>query len=105
ITLAEETGLITPIGDWVLREACRQARAWQTTMPAATAGLVMGVNVSSLQLAQPDFAYKVKTTLDAFGLAPKSLRLEITESTAMRDPTWTITVLQQLRALGVELAI
>ena len=104
IPLAEETGTITALGNWVLREACRQTMEWRSRMPPAEV-LVIGVNVSAVQLTQPNFVAEVKAAIDEAGLPATSLRLEITESTAMRDPGRTVEVLQQLRALGVEVAI
>jgi EAL domain-containing protein (putative c-di-GMP-specific phosphodiesterase class I) len=104
IPMAEETNLILPIGAWVLREACEQARRWQLERPSA-ARLVMGVNLSARQLAQPSFADEVAEILRSTELPPDCLRLEITESTAMQDTTRTVTALEDLRALGVEIAI
>jgi Amt family ammonium transporter len=104
IPLAEETGLIAQIGEWVLREACRQTQAWQALRPAE-APLTVGVNIAARELAEPTFVARVKAILDEFGLAPTALRIELTESSAMRDPQWTTAVLQGLRALGVELAV
>ena len=103
IPLAEETGLITAIGDWVMSEACRQVSEWQRAIGRKVP--VVGVNVSALQLAQPDFVEKVEQLLAENHLDASSLRLEVTESTAMRDPARTVAVLEQVRALGVELAI
>ena len=104
IPLAEETGLIVPIGQWVLEEACRQARAWRRQFPGQ-APLVMSVNVSARQLQQPDLVAMVSRTLRDTGLHPGNLKLEITESVAMQDAESTIGTLRGLADLGVQLAI
>ena len=102
IPLAEETGLIIPIGEWVLRTACRQARAWQD----AGIGLQrMAVNISVLQFVQPSFPGLVARILEETGLAPEALELEITESLLMKDPEGATLTLQALKDLGVQLAI
>jgi diguanylate cyclase (GGDEF)-like protein/PAS domain S-box-containing protein len=102
IHVAEDCGLIVPIGRWVLREACLQAMRWKE------AGLrpgTMAVNVSSLEFRHKDFVHGVRDVLHATGLAPPDLQLEITESVLMRDVPSSVDVLRQLKALGVELAI
>jgi diguanylate cyclase (GGDEF)-like protein/PAS domain S-box-containing protein len=104
IPVAEDTGLIVPIGEWVLKEACRQALPWQHQ---ATTGvpLRMSVNLSARQLAHGDLARTVGETLQAVGLDPSVLILEVTESAVMEDTEMAIGVLRQLKALGVGLAI
>jgi diguanylate cyclase (GGDEF)-like protein len=104
IPLAEETGLILPIGQWVLEEACRQARSWRQQFPNR-APLMMGVNVSARQLQQPDLPTLVTTVLRNTTLRPDDLKLEITESIAMHDAESTIQTLRELAHLGVQLAI
>jgi len=101
IPLAEETGLIVPLGRWVLGEACRQARAW------ADAGtpVAVAVNLTAREFQRPDLAGEVAAVLAATGLAPELLRLEITESLAMRDAAATVATLVALRDLGVQIAI
>jgi diguanylate cyclase (GGDEF)-like protein/PAS domain S-box-containing protein len=102
IHIAEDCGMIVPIGRWVLREACAQAMQWRAE------GLDPGtvaVNVSSLEFRQKDFVEYVRDVLQASGLAPQSLQFEITESVLMRDVSASIAVLTQLKALGVELAV
>ncbi|MEP7312474.1 MAG: EAL domain-containing protein [Pseudomonadota bacterium] len=102
IPIAEECGLILPIGSWVLRQACTEIKAWQE------GGLATGrvaVNVSALQFAQRDFPRLVAQILEETGLAPASLELEITESLLMTDRAWVRQALEQLKALGVTIAI
>lgn len=102
IPVAEETGLILPIGDWVLREACRQAREWRDAFPDAP---VVTVNLSACQLREPGFAGRVAAVLAETGLAPDGLILEITESVLMTDSPTVIARLKELKALGVGLAV
>lgn len=102
IPLAEETGLIIPIGEWVLRTACRQARIWQEQGVRLQR---IGVNISVLQFVQPSFPNLVARILEETGLAPTSLELEITESLLMKDPDGATNILQILKDLGVQLAI
>jgi diguanylate cyclase (GGDEF)-like protein len=102
IPLAEETGLILPLGRQVLFEACRHAARLQ---PANDKPPVMSVNLSARQFAQPDLVQQVRSALDETGLAPERLKLEITESVAMADLERSVAVLQTLRRLGVRLAI
>ena len=104
IPLAEETGLIVPLGLWVLWEACQQGRAWQQSHRAGPP-LRVSVNVSARQLQQPDLVAQVAQVLAGTGLAPACLKLEITESVMMLDADETIPRLHALRALGVHLAV
>ena len=101
IPQAEYTGLISAIGDWVLAEALRQVRAWD----ARGLELAVNVNVSLRQFRDPEFGTRVERALDASGLDPARLTLEITESTAMRDPSCVEPELDRLRSLGVRIAI
>jgi diguanylate cyclase (GGDEF)-like protein len=102
IPLAEETGLIIPLGDWVLRTACAQLKAWMTQgLPQ----LRVAVNLSVRQLLQKDFTSSVETVLADTGLPAHLLELEITESTLMENAQDTLTALHRLRALGVRLSI
>ena len=103
IGLAEESGLIVPIGAWVLRRACAQARAWQEAND--TPHLAMAVNVSARQLQHPNLVGMVGDALTESGLDPSALVLEITESATVADTEATITRLRQLKDLGVSLAI
>jgi diguanylate cyclase (GGDEF)-like protein len=104
IPLAEETGLIIPIGRWVLGEACRQMRQWQQLSPT-DAPLPINVNLSGRQFMQPDLLEQIREILRETGLDPRSLKLEITESVVMEDIDTATRTLEQLRALGVELGI
>jgi diguanylate cyclase (GGDEF)-like protein/PAS domain S-box-containing protein len=104
IPLAEENGLIVPLGQWVLGEACRQLREWSRVLPDARETIV-SVNISGRQLAEPGLARDVETVLSATGLAPSRLRLEMTESVVMRNATSTRATLADLRDLGVHVAI
>ena len=104
IHTAEETGLIVPMGRWVLEEACRQAQQWQSERKDATP-LELSVNLSAKQLQQANLVAEIAEVLRKTGLAPMSLKLEITESVAMNDAESTLARLYELKALGVKLAI
>jgi diguanylate cyclase len=102
IPVAEEIGVILPIGEWVLRSACRQARTWQDNgIPEVR----IGVNVSCLQFTQPNFVALVADVLKETGLQPRTLELEITESLLMKNEELTSKLLLELRSLGVSVAI
>ncbi len=102
VPLAEETGLILPLGEWVLDESCRQLRAWRDE---GVTDVTMAVNLSAHQLHSPLLLAQVAHALQKHGLAGKDLELEITESVAMHDPAASISQLKALRALGVQLSI
>ena len=102
IPIAEESGLIVPLGEWVLREACKQAHEWQREYGAAPR---IAVNISSQQFHQSDLQRTVMTALFEAGAKPSSLQLELTESTLIRDVNKTITVLEYLKNTGITLAI
>ena len=104
IPLAEETGLIEPLGAWVLQEACRQMAAWRTQFPK---GPMLGitVNVSARQLTQPDFVQIVERAVRDSAMRAGDLRLEITETTLMANPEGAALVLRKLRALGVKVSL
>ena len=102
ITIAERTGLIVPLGQWVLREACLQLRAWQDSQPARD--LWISVNVSSVQL-RPALVEEIGDALRDSGVEARCLVLELTESVAMENPTAATTLLMQLRALGVRISL
>lgn len=103
VWIAEDCGLIVPIGTWVLREACRQARNWQND-PGLYA-VPVAVNISALQFRQADFLESVQEILKETGLAPHYLELELTESVLMHDAEATASVLNALKALGVRLSV
>lgn len=102
IPLAEASGLILPIGEWVLHEACRQARAWQK---AGYPVRLMSVNVSSVQFARQDVASIVRAALTRNRLDPGCFEIEITESTIMSDPKSAVQMLEDIKALGVSIAL
>ncbi|WP_428427885.1 EAL domain-containing protein [Pararhizobium sp.] len=102
IPLAEETGLIVPIGEWVLNEACRQNKAWQD---AGLAPIVVSVNVSARQFKERNWVSKVAEALEDSGLEACYLELELTESLIMQDVVSAVATMHELEALGVHLAI
>ncbi|WP_168733548.1 EAL domain-containing protein [Deinococcus sp. Arct2-2] len=102
IPVAEETGLIVPIGEWVLREACRQAAVWRGQ---GYETLRMAVNVSVLQFERDGFVQMVAQVLEDTGLYPQALELELTESAVMRNVEESARRMKQLRSLGVSLAV
>ncbi len=104
VPLAEETGLIVPIGQWVLREACHQLRRWQIDFPERAPRMV-SVNLSAVQLRLPSLIDDVAAVLDETGLDPSCLYLEITESAVMDNPEMAMETLSKLKTLGVRLAI
>ena len=104
IPLAEETGLIAPLGRFVLEEACRQLQAWTAADPRCES-LVVSVNLSPHQFRQPDLSDQVAEVLAVTGLDPARLCLEVTESAMMADASSATATLQQLKALGTRLSI
>jgi diguanylate cyclase (GGDEF)-like protein/PAS domain S-box-containing protein len=102
IPVAEECGLIRPIGRWVLEEACRQAREW---LDAGLPEIVIAVNVSGRQFENENFGEEVIAILDHFRIAPENLELEVTESILMKNPEITASLLQNLRRKGIRVAI
>lgn len=101
IPIAEETGLITQLGDQVLREACLTLRRWRSLYP----GLTMSVNLSSVQFQRPDLVQHVERTLREVALEPGALTLELTESSLMKDARSAASMLLQLRALGISISV
>jgi diguanylate cyclase (GGDEF)-like protein len=104
IPLAEQTGLINPIGSWVLKESCHQVRDWQNQHPMDTP-LTVSVNLSARQFRYPELVEEVAEVLSETALDPRDLILEVTESAAMEDALSTITIFRELKGLGVKLAI
>jgi len=104
INSAEESGLIVPIGQWVLREACRQMKQWQTQF-SMEPPLSISVNLSSRQFAQPDLAGKITAVLEETGLAGASLLLELTETTLIEDIETAATKIEYLQTLGIGVEI
>ena len=102
VPIAEDSGLILPLGRWVLREACRQTRAWQD---AGLPPVVIAVNTSALEFRAEDFLVKLQQILDETRLLPRYLELELTESVLMRDASAADLVLHALSAMGVQLAV
>jgi EAL domain-containing protein (putative c-di-GMP-specific phosphodiesterase class I) len=102
LPLAERTGLIVPIGNWVINEACRQISEWHARGHGAWN---IAVNLSTVQLAHPGLVEVVRNALLSNGLPARFLTLEVTESTAMRDAEAALIVLDQLAALGVSISI
>ena len=104
IPTAEETGLILPIGTWVLHEACRQLRSWKQEFPTA-GDLVVNVNLSARQCTHPDLVREVRRILEETGVHPSRLKLEITEGVVLENSELVGNVLRELRALGVQLGL
>jgi EAL domain-containing protein (putative c-di-GMP-specific phosphodiesterase class I) len=102
VPLAEETGLIIPLGHWVLREACRQNKAWQDR---GLAPLRMAINISGAQLRHEDLADSVALALRETGLDPRYLEIEITESVVMQNASSAVVTLDRLSQMGIHLAV
>src|ERR1700722_4138331 len=102
VPIAEETGLIVPIGQWVLLQACRQARAW---MDAGLPPVRMAVNVSAAEFMAKDFLSGVRAALISTGVDPHNLELELTETVLMREAESAVRILHALKAIGVQLAV
>jgi EAL domain-containing protein (putative c-di-GMP-specific phosphodiesterase class I) len=102
IPLAEETGLIVPIGQWVLEQACRQACALEA---AGHGHLVVSVNLSPRQFRQPDLSRSVARALESAGLRPDKLTLEVTEGSVMDDADTAVRTLHELKAMGIGISI
>ncbi len=100
--MAEETGLIVAIGEWVLREACRQARAWETS---GVGPIRIAVNLSAQQFRQKNLLETVRDALNHAGLEPRFLELELTESAVMHDAETSIEILRRMSGLGVRISV
>ncbi|MGC9505869.1 sensor domain-containing protein [Baaleninema sp.] len=106
IPVAEETGAIVPLGEWILAEACRQLQAWRTgTNGSAASRLRVSVNLSGKQLEEPEFLHRIDRVLARTQLPGEALKLEMTESMLMENSEATMDVLQQLRDRGIQLSI
>jgi EAL domain-containing protein (putative c-di-GMP-specific phosphodiesterase class I) len=104
IPLAEDTGLIVPLGLWILKKACHQLSQWQWQSPA-NRSLFMSVNLSGKQVAQPSLVNQIKDILEETHVEAKYLKLEITESAVMDNAEMAVQLLKRLKALGVQLSI
>ncbi|NJL42655.1 MAG: EAL domain-containing protein [Pseudanabaena sp. SU_2_4] len=104
ISLAEETGLIIPIGQWVFQAACQQLQEWHLKYPSDPP-LIISVNLSSKQFQQPQIAEKIAMTLQEHNLEPGCLKMEITESILLKNTAVNLDIMQQIKELGVHLAI
>jgi len=104
IPIAEETGLIVPLGRWVLEEACRVTMPWFSTMPVGRPAVV-AVNISARQFHQPDVPDQISAILGATGIDPARVRMEITESAVMYDAARSAAIVEELKTLGVQIAI
>jgi diguanylate cyclase len=102
ISLAEETGLMIPLGEWALREACRQARVWQVERGSS---FRVAVNLSATQFRHQDILQTIRSALSAAGLHGNALEIELTESVLMTNPEESAGILKQLRKMGVSVAI
>ncbi len=104
IPLAEDTGLILPLGAWMLRESCRQLAVWQKR-GGRMSSLIMSVNVSAKQFAQPDLVRQVDRIMQAAGIDGSSLKLEVTESAIMDNPETAVATLNAFKAYGIKLSL
>jgi diguanylate cyclase (GGDEF)-like protein/PAS domain S-box-containing protein len=102
ISIAERCGYIVPIGQWVLREACRQVQSW---LDAQLAPMPVAINISAVELRSKDFVQNVRTVLNETGLDARYLEFELTETALMQDPAPTISVLRALKEIGVQLTL
>ncbi|WP_072044968.1 putative bifunctional diguanylate cyclase/phosphodiesterase [Aliterella atlantica] len=102
IPIAEETGAIIPIGNWVLRQAAEQICQWQKQFPSHPP-LSISINISAKQFAQPDLSYQISQVLQETGLDPNSLKLELTESILMENAECSVAILEQIKAMNIQL--
>lgn len=105
IPLAEDNGLIRPIGEWVLAESCRQSGLWRKELGGRSSGVTLSVNLSVKQFLQADLFERIERILDRTGMPPRLLHLEITESAVMEDPEQARGVLSRLKSLGLLLSL
>ncbi len=104
IPVAEETGLILPIGNWIMREACKQLRAWQEQY-TVDPPLTISVNLSGKQFLQPDLIHSIEEVLAETGLAASSLKIEITESAIIENIDSAAEILRQIKSLGIQISL
>jgi EAL domain-containing protein (putative c-di-GMP-specific phosphodiesterase class I) len=104
IPVAEETGLVVPMSQWVMETACRQARAWLDEFPELP-DLSISVNLSAKHFQQPDLLEQIRSVLEQTGLPPQNLKLEITESVLMEGPESHIATIRGLREAGIQVLI
>jgi EAL domain-containing protein (putative c-di-GMP-specific phosphodiesterase class I) len=104
IPVAEDTGMIVPIGAWVLKEACRQARAWHVAYPS-TDPVMISVNLSGKQFARPELIEQIQSVLRETGLAASLLKIELTESVLMDNAASVAETLGRLKALGIQISL
>jgi len=104
VPVAEETGVILPMGQWILREACRQMAKWMERFPHMR-DLSISVNLSARQLQQADLVEEVRRILESTGVRPGQLKLEVTETVLMDDPAFSTAVVERLGELGVQVQI
>lgn len=104
IDLAEETGAIVPVGEWVLRDACHQAATWRHEIPG-TEQLPLSVNLSPSQVTQPDLVEVIQTVLNETGFPASRLVLELTEGVILQPDAQVVAWLEQVRELGVRIAV
>lgn len=102
IGIAEDTGLIQPLGDWIVWETCRQIRRMKES---GIHGIRVAINISAQQLRHENLLFLVRGALACYDLSPSDIELEVTESTAMQNPEFTVSILDQLAAMGILLAI
>ncbi len=102
VAIAEETGLIQPLGDWVIWETCRQVR---NLRKEGISGIRIAINISAQQLRHENLLLLVRGALACYDLSADDIEFEVTESTAMQNPEMTLSILDQLSAMGIKLAI
>lgn len=105
IPVAERTGMISAMGEFVLREACQQLKTWWNAMPEYANKLTVNVNVSAVQITDPNFVSSVKSVVAASGLPPEAVKFEVTETVLVRDSDKTILALEQLQASGFSIVL
>jgi diguanylate cyclase (GGDEF)-like protein len=105
IPALEETGLIVPLGNWVLKEACHQVRKWQEVAPGEEASLMISINLSARQLHHADLLDDIRHTINETGIEPRLIQFEINENVIADNSDATLCILESLKSLGVKLAV